>query len=98
MNIQVGGVLNHERRLIIVQYIKGWFAKYRGPILRSLALLLAGSCVLSAQYGETNARFQAFVSKKGVAIEQKLNSSIPLDLVFTDETNHAVPLRTYFGR
>lgn len=72
-------------------------AKCGGPILRSLALLLAGSFLLCAQYGETSARYQSFVSKKGVGIEQKLNSSIPLDLLFTDETNHAVPLRTYFG-
>jgi protein SCO1 len=72
-------------------------AKDYGPILLSLALLLAGSCTLSAQYGKTNARYQGFVSKKGLGIDQKLNSSIPLDLVFTDEANRAVPLRTYFG-
>jgi protein SCO1/2 len=80
-----------------VQQINGLLAKNWGPTLCSLALLLAGSCILSAQYGETNARTQGFVSKKGVGIEQKLNSSVPLDLVFTDEANHAVPLRTYFG-
>ncbi len=34
---------------------------------------------------------------KGVTIEQKLNSPVPLDLVFRNEANQAVPLRTYFG-
>ncbi|MGI8962678.1 MAG: SCO family protein [Bryobacteraceae bacterium] len=34
---------------------------------------------------------------RGVTIEQKLNSAIPLDLVFRNEANQAVPLRTYFG-
>jgi protein SCO1/2 len=37
------------------------------------------------------------VSKAGVGIDQKLNSPIPLELVFRDETNQAVALRTYFG-
>ena len=59
--------------------------------------MFAGSCPLSAQYGETNASYRTFVSKKGVGIDQKLNSSIPLDLVFKDEASRAVPLRTYFG-
>jgi protein SCO1/2 len=77
--------------------MNGLLAKACGPILLSMALLLAASCVSNAQYGETNARDEGFVSKKGVGIDQKLNSSIPLDLVFTDEANHAVPLRTYFG-
>jgi len=34
---------------------------------------------------------------RGVTIEQKLNSAIPLDLVFHDEANRVFPLRTYFG-
>lgn len=34
----------------------------------------------------------------GIGIEQHLNSPIPLDLVFHDESGAAVPLRTYFGR
>lgn len=34
---------------------------------------------------------------KGVGLEQKLNSQIPLDLVFHDESGATVPLRTYFG-
>jgi protein SCO1/2 len=53
--------------------------------------------MLRAQYGTTSAQYSGFVSKRGVGIDQKLNSSIPLDLVFKDEANEAVPLRTYFG-
>ena len=34
---------------------------------------------------------------RGVTIQQKLNSAIPLDLLFRDESNHLVPLRSYFG-
>ncbi len=34
---------------------------------------------------------------KGVGLEQKLNSQIPLDLAFHDESGATVPLRTYFG-
>jgi protein SCO1/2 len=77
--------------------MNGLLVKHYRPILFSLTLLLAGSCLLSAQYGETDARYQGVLSKKGIGIDQKLNSSIPLDLLFTDEANHAVPLRTYFG-
>jgi protein SCO1/2 len=60
-------------------------------------VLLAGSSA-RAQYGETTAKYSSFVSKKGVGIDQKLNSSIPLDLVFRDESDRTVPLRTYFGK
>lgn len=77
--------------------MKFLFAKECSPILLSLALLPVGSSLLSAQYGTTTAQFSSFVSKKGVGIDQKLNSSIPLDLIFKDEANQAVPLRTYFG-
>jgi protein SCO1/2 len=34
---------------------------------------------------------------RGVDLQQKLNSQIPLDLVFKDESGQAVPLRSYFG-
>ena len=57
---------------------------------------LAGSSA-HAQYGQTAAKYSGFVSKKGVGIDQKLNSSIPLDVVFRDEGDHAVRLGTYFG-
>ena len=34
---------------------------------------------------------------EGVGLAQKLNAPVPLDLVFQDENNQTVPLRTYFG-
>jgi protein SCO1/2 len=55
--------------------------------------LLAGflTAVLGqAQYARPNIA-------RGVDLKQKLNSQIPLDLVFKDETGQSVPLRTYFG-
>ncbi len=66
-------------------------------ILLSFALVFTGSSLLNAQYGATTAKFNAFVSKKDVGIDQKLDSSIPLDLVFRNESDQAVPLRTYFA-
>lgn len=43
------------------------------------------------------AQFSRPAVTKGVSIEQKLNAPVPLDLVFRDENNRVVPLRTYFG-
>jgi protein SCO1/2 len=34
---------------------------------------------------------------KGVNLQQKLNSPVPLDLIFRDENGQTVPLRTFFG-
>jgi protein SCO1/2 len=61
--------------------------------MRSKAFLgawLASATVLSAQYARPTLT-------NGVTIEQKLNAQVPLDLVFRNEANQAVPLRTYFG-
>lgn len=35
---------------------------------------------------------------KKVALAQKLNAQVPLDLVFQDEHGRSLPLRTYFGK
>jgi cytochrome oxidase Cu insertion factor (SCO1/SenC/PrrC family) len=59
--------------------------------LLSMWMVLASACVAAAQ--QNNLPRLA----RGVTIEQKLNSAIPLDLVFRDESNHVLPLRTYFG-
>ena len=60
---------------------------------RFLTLAIVG-CVApalaSAQYGRPTVT-------KGVKLEQRLNSPLPLDLVFHDETGQTVPLRSYFG-
>ena len=54
------------------------------------SFLLGGTSLLVGQYARPNIT-------KGVNIEQKLNSPVPLDLIFHDETGQTVPLRTYFG-
>lgn len=59
-------------------------------LLSSAALLLACVPPIAAQYGRPK-------MTNGVGIEQKLNSPVPLDLLFHDESNQLVPLRTYFG-
>jgi protein SCO1/2 len=38
------------------------------------------------------------VQLRDVAIEQRLNVQVPLDLQFRDETGKSVPLREYFGK
>jgi protein SCO1/2 len=58
------------------------------------ALLL---CVALAASSAASAQFRPVVSKAGVGIDQKLNAPVPLELVFRDESNRAVPLRAYFG-
>jgi protein SCO1 len=62
----------------------------RNKALLSPCLLLMGAVMLQAQYPRPTIT-------KGVSIQQKLDSSLPLDLVFLDESGQAVPLRTYFG-
>ena len=51
---------------------------------------LMGVQAMSAQYARPKIT-------NGVGIDQNLNAPVPLDLVFRDETNRVVPLRTYFG-
>lgn len=55
-------------------------------------MVLAGAFCLAAQQDNRPA------IARGVTIEQKLNSQIPLELMFRDEANRAVPLRAYFGQ
>ncbi|MFL6415474.1 MAG: SCO family protein [Bryobacteraceae bacterium] len=54
------------------------------------ALLLASASLGFGQYARPK-------KTQGVNLEQKLNSPVPLDLMFNDEKGQAVPLRTYFG-
>ena len=70
--------------------MKLFSAKEYSKILLTVFVLLASSSVVCAQYGRV-------ISKEGVGIDQKLNTSIPLDLIFKDESNRPVALRTYFG-
>ncbi|HTZ60660.1 MAG TPA: SCO family protein [Acidobacteriaceae bacterium] len=59
-------------------------------------LLLIFCFVLAAAPG-VNAQYARPAITKGVTLEQKLNSQVPLDLFFNDEAGRSVPLRTYFG-
>ncbi|HTU45234.1 MAG TPA: SCO family protein [Bryobacteraceae bacterium] len=54
-------------------------------------------CLLWASAGFVKAQFVRPNITKGVSFDQRLNAPVPLDLVFRDEANEAVPLRTYFG-
>ncbi len=54
------------------------------------ALLLVSASLGFGQYARPK-------KTQGVNLEQKLNSPVPLDLMFNDENGQAVPLRTYFG-
>ncbi|MGH9692723.1 MAG: SCO family protein, partial [Bryobacteraceae bacterium] len=65
-------------------------APSRSRFLKLLPCALAAASLLPAQYARPTLT-------KGVGIDQKLNSALPLDTVFHDEANQAVPLRTYFG-
>ena len=58
-------------------------------LFSALSLLLAAP-FLAAQYARPTLT-------KGVNIEQRLGSPVPLDLIFHDETGQSVPLRVYFG-
>ncbi|HZS56836.1 MAG TPA: SCO family protein [Bryobacteraceae bacterium] len=62
----------------------------RGKWFVTAGLILAGVLPVSAQYARP-------AITRGVNLEQKLNSPVPLDLVFHDESGQTVPLRTYFG-
>jgi len=62
----------------------------RSKFFLSVCLLWAGAGFARAQFVRPNIT-------KGVSFDQRLNAPIPLDLVFRDEANEAVPLRTYFG-
>lgn len=62
----------------------------RSKVLVTAWTALACAAARGAQYARP-------AVTKGVTIEQKLNSQVPLDLLFHDEANQLVPLRTYFG-
>ena len=67
--------------------------------MRSKWFTSIGTLVLTGLLtgGLLPAQYRRPALTKGVTIQQKLNSPVPLDLVFTDESGQTVPLRTYFG-
>lgn len=58
---------------------------------------LAAFFVASASAGLLSAQYARPALTKGVALEQKLNAPVPLDLVFHDESGRSVALWKYFG-
>lgn len=62
----------------------------RSKLFLSAFVMVASACVASAQYARP-------AMTRGVGIDQKLNSQIPLDVVFRNEAGQAVPIRAYFG-
>jgi protein SCO1 len=62
--------------------------------MRSKAFVF--SAVMLAAAGQLGAQYARPKITNGVTIEQKLNTQLPLDLVFHDEANQAVPLWKYF--
>lgn len=82
--------------------MRGW-AKAAGAGLLGLSLFCASAPMLSAQvsdYGSKQAgpiRDEAPELLKKVAILQKLNTQLPLNLEFRDETGKTVHLGDYFG-
>jgi len=62
----------------------------------SARLFIAASIALASCL-PSRAQYSPPAITKGVNFEQKLNSPVPLALVFHDESGQTVPLRTYFG-
>jgi protein SCO1 len=62
----------------------------RNKKVLSACIFLISAVALRAQYPRP-------IITKGVDIQQKLNSPVPLDLVFHDESGQTTPLRAYFG-
>ena len=58
---------------------------------------LAVLCVAGAGAGLLSGQYARPALTKGVALEQKLNAPVPLDLVFHDESGRSVALWKYFG-
>jgi protein SCO1 len=58
---------------------------------------LSTVAVLTMTAASALAQYPRPAITKGVGIDQKLNSQIPLDLVFRNEDNQSLPLRSYFG-
>lgn len=71
--------------------------KFREKFTRMRSKFFVSAYLLLASAGFTNAQFVRPNITKGVSFDQRLNAPVPLDAMFRDEANQAVPLRTYFG-
>lgn len=74
-------------------HIGAWLGRFK----RALPALFAAGAGMFVNSFVMDAQYARPAITRGVDIQQKLNSQIPLDLVFKDETGQTVPLRTYFG-
>lgn len=63
--------------------------------MRGKWFVIAGMAVASVL--PAPAQYPRPAITKGVNLQQKLNSPVPLDLIFRDENGQTVPLRTFFG-
>jgi protein SCO1 len=70
--------------------------------IAGLLLSLGAACAIGAQTpqggGTGTAASQMPLALRNVGFEPELNTQMPLDLVFRDETGKSVVLRDYFGR
>lgn len=83
----------------------GDVVKYLGIVAVVVSVLVAGVPPASAQADAPGLRPEPGVPSstmpamlKGVSFDQRLNSALPLDLMFRDEDGRAVRLGDYFGR
>jgi hypothetical protein len=74
-----------------LEKVKLFSAREYGKIL----LLALFFLLLPSSLPAHSSPYARVVSKKGIGIDQKLNAPIPLDLIFRDESDRPVPLRTY---
>ncbi len=76
------------------------FRSRSAAMLLCLALLAPFAAAQVSSYGDKSegpANSQPSVLN-GVGIDQRLNTQLPLNLTFTDDTGHVVPLSSYFGK
>ena len=66
--------------------------------MRNSKQWLLNACLAGLIALDAKAQYTRPILTKGVGIEQKLNSQVPLDVTFRDERGNNVPLRTYFGK
>jgi protein SCO1/2 len=88
VKINLAGTWRDPRKRLVA-----WFAA-----LATLVALFAFPVVTASQFQDPT---QSIGVKpellKQVGVDQKLNSQVPLNLTFRDETGRVVPLSTYFG-
>ena len=71
------------------------------PIWKLIFVAIAAAALAPAQkYRDSNSAVAASIlppALRNIGIDQRLNSQVPLNLVFRDESGRELPLSTYFG-